>query len=297
MSGRAAWQRCSMPLMVTREPGSSRSPNRPGAPPLPALLAAAHGGPALAVTVVAGLLAVRGALRPPDAVLVTAAVFTGQLTVGWGNDLLDLRRDRAVGRTDKPLAVGSLPVGRAAGALVVAAVACLVLSVLAGWRTALLNATLATGAGHAYNLGLKATVWSWAPYACAFGTLPSVVTLAGPDRVWAPLWMTGAGAALGVGAHLLNTLPDLADDERTGVRGLPHRIGERRSRALAAVLLPAASLLTVLGPAGRPPVWACAALGPVIVLAVLTLVTRGRTPFRAAVTIALVDVVLLVASG
>ncbi|MEH0474176.1 UbiA family prenyltransferase [Streptomyces sp. B21-097] len=286
-----------MPLMVTREPGSSRSPNRPGAPPLPALLAAAHGGPALAVTVVAGLLAVRGALRPLDAVLVTAAVFTGQLTVGWGNDLLDLRRDRAVGRTDKPLAVGSLPVGRAAGALVVAAVACLVLSVLAGWRTALLNATLATGAGHAYNLGLKATVWSWAPYACAFGTLPSVVTLAGPDRVWAPLWMTGAGAALGVGAHLLNTLPDLADDERTGVRGLPHRIGERRSRALAAVLLPAASLLTVLGPAGRPPVWAWAALGPVIVLAVVTLVARGRTPFRAAVTIALVDVVLLVASG
>ncbi|WP_370745877.1 UbiA family prenyltransferase [Streptomyces sp. LUP30] len=271
--------------------------NLPGPPAMPTLLAAAHGGPALAVTVVAGLLAVRGGLRPLDAVVVTAAVFTGQLTVGWGNDLLDLRRDRAVGRTDKPLAVGSLPVGRAAAALVVAAVACLVLSALAGWRTALVNATLATGAGHAYNLGLKATVWSWAPYACAFGTLPSVVTLAGPDRAWAPLWMTCAGAALGVGAHLLNTLPDLADDERTGVRGLPHRIGGRRSRVLAAVLLPAASLLTVLGPAGRPPGWAWPVLALVIVLAVLTLVTRGRTPFRAAVAIALVDVVLLVAAG
>ncbi|WP_053752439.1 UbiA family prenyltransferase [Streptomyces sp. MMG1533] len=272
-------------------------PARPGPPPVPALLAAAHGGPALAVTAVAGLLALRADLRPLDALAVTAAVFTGQLTVGWGNDLLDLRRDRAVGRTDKPLAVGTLPVGRVVGALVVAALACLVLSALADWRSALVNATLATGAGHAYNLGLKATAWSWAPYACAFGTLPSVVTLADPAQGWAPLWMTGAGAALGVGAHLLNTLPDLADDERTGVRGLPHRIGERRSRALAAVLLPAASLLAVLGPAGTPPAWAWAVLALVVVLALLTLAARGRTPFRAAVAIALVDVVLLVAAG
>ncbi len=272
-------------------------PARPGPLPMPALLAAAHGGPALAVTVVAGLLALRADLSPLDAVAVTAAVFTGQLTIGWGNDLLDLRRDRAVGRTDKPLATGALPVGRVMTALVVAALACLVLSALAGWRSALLNATLATGAGHAYNLGLKATAWSWAPYACAFGALPSVVTLADPSQGWAPLWMTGAGATLGVGAHLLNTLPDLADDERTGVRGFPHRIGERRSRVLAAVLLPAASLLAVLGPTGTPPAWAWAVLTLVTVLALLTLVTRGRTPFRAAVAIALLDVVVLLAAA
>ncbi|KUO16101.1 UbiA family prenyltransferase [Streptomyces dysideae] len=272
-------------------------PARPGPSPVPALLATAHGGPALAVTAVAGLLALRADLHPLDAAAVTAAVFTGQLTIGWGNDLLDLRRDRTVGRTDKPLATGALPVSRVVPALVVAALGCLVLSALADWRSALVNATLATGAGHAYNLGLKATVWSWAPYACAFGTLPSVVTLAGPTQGWAPLWMTGAGATLGVGAHLLNTVPDLADDERTGVRGLPHRIGERRSRVLAAVLLPAASLLAVLGPAGTPPAWAWVVLALVTVLALLTLVARDRTPFRAAVAIALLDVVLLVAAG
>ncbi|MEU0387365.1 UbiA family prenyltransferase [Streptomyces chartreusis] len=272
-------------------------PARPGPPPVPALLAAAHGGPALVVTTVAGLLALRAGLHPLDAVAVTAAVFTGQLTIGWGNDLLDLRRDRAVGRTDKPLAIGALPVGRVVPALVVAALACLVLSALADWRSALVNTTLATGAGHAYNLGLKATAWSWAPYACAFGTLPSVVTLADPAQGWAPLWMAGAAATLGVGAHLLNTLPDLADDERTGVRGLPHRIGERRSRVLAAVLLPAASLLAVLGPAGAPPAWAWAVLALVTALALGTLVARGRTAFRAAAAIALLDVVLLVAAG
>src|SRR3712207_7375206 len=34
--------------------------------------------------------------------------------------------------------------------------------------------------------------------------------------------------SLGVGAHLLNVLPDLEDDAATGVRGLPHVLGPRR---------------------------------------------------------------------
>ncbi|MFF5157849.1 UbiA family prenyltransferase [Streptomyces sp. NPDC000348] len=273
------------------------APTRPGPPPVLALLAAAHGGPALAVAAVAGLLALRSDLDPLDAAVVTAAVLAGQLTVGWGNDLWDLPRDRAVGRTDKPLVTGALPVGRVVRALAAAGLACVVLSALAGWRGALVNVVLGAGAGHAYNLGLKATWWSWVPYASAFGTLPSVVTLAGPVPAWAPLWTTGAGAALGVGAHLLNALPDLADDERTGVRGLPHRIGGRPSRVLAALLLSAASLLAVLGPAGPPAAWASAALVPVAVLVVLTSAARGRAPFRAAVAVALLDVVLLVAAG
>ncbi|MEV7429241.1 UbiA family prenyltransferase [Nocardioides sp. NPDC092400] len=262
-----------------------------------ALLAAAHGGPALAVTTIAALLAVRSDLDATDAVLVTGAVLTGQLTIGWGNDLRDLPRDRAVGRTDKPLVTGALPVRWVVSALGVAAAACVALSAAVGWRSALVNIVLGAGAGHAYNLGLKATWWSWAPYACAFGTLPSVVTLAGPDPSWAPAWATGAGALLGVGAHLLNTLPDLADDARTGVRGLPHRLGATASRAGAAALLAGASVLAVLGPAGDPPWWAWAALGVALLLALVTLVTRGRTPFRAAVAVALLDVALLVAAG
>ncbi|WP_407562224.1 UbiA family prenyltransferase [Streptomyces sp. 184] len=271
------------------------APARPGPSRVVALLAAAHGGPALAVTAIAGLLALRADLHPLDAAVVTGAVLTGQLTIGWGNDLRDLPRDRAVGRADKPLATGALPVRWAVRATVAAALAFLLLSALCGWRSALVNVVLGTGAGHVYNLGLKATLWSWVPYASAFGALPSIVTLAGPAPVWAPLWMTGAGAALGVGAHLLNALPDLADDARTGVHSLPHRLGGRLSRILAAVLLPAASLLAVVGPAGTPPAWAGAILALVLVLAVLTLVARGRTPFRAALAVALLDVVLLVA--
>ncbi|WP_154614340.1 UbiA family prenyltransferase [Nocardioides marmotae] len=278
--------------MTTSAVPASR-PTRPGGRAA-ALLAAAHGGPALAVTAIAALLAVRSDLDARDAVLVTLAVLTGQLTIGWGNDLRDVTRDRAVGRRDKPLATGLLPVSWVVAALGATAAACLALSALLGWRSALVNVALGAGAGHAYNLGLKATWWSWAPYACAFGTLPSVVTLAGPDPAWAPAWAGAAGALLGVGAHLLNTLPDLADDARTGVRGLPHRIGAPASRALAAALLAAASVLAVLGPAGSPPAWTLGALGVVLVLTVLTLVTSGRAPFRAAVAVALLDVLLLV---
>ncbi len=271
------------------------APTRPG-PPV-ALLAAAHGGPALAVAAIAGMLALRSDLDPLDAAVVTASVLAGQLTIGWGNDLRDLPRDRAVCRAGKPLVTGALPVGRVVRALAVAGLACIVLSALAGWRSGLVNVVLGAGAGHAYNLGLKSTRWSWLPYASAFGTLPSVVTLAGPAPAWAPLWMTGAGAALGVAAHLLNTLPDLADDERTGVRGLPHRLGEHLSRTLAVVLLAAASLLAVFGPDGSPPAWTSAVLALVAFLMVLTAAAHGRAPFRAAMAVALLDVVLLVAAG
>lgn len=261
-----------------------------------ALAAAAHGGPCIAVTALTALLAVAADLDARTAVVVTAAVLAGQLTIGWGNDLLDVRRDAAVGRTDKPLADGRLSVALVHRCLVVAAIVCVALSAAAGWRSGLVHVGLLVAMGHAYNLGLKATAFSWLPYAVAFGSLPAVVSLAGEGHPWPAWWLMGAGAALGVGAHLLNTLPDLADDARTGVRGLPHRMGEQTSRVAAAAVLLTASALAALGPGSVGPVtWG--ALGAVVVLAVVAAVGRGRTPFRAAIVIALIDVVLLVVSA
>lgn len=261
------------------------------------LLRAAHLGPSVAVTLVVALLAVATDLEPDAAVVVVAAVLSGQLTIGWGNDLLDAGRDRVVGRSDKPLAAGELDRRLVLRCLVGAAVACVVLSLLAGWRSGLVHLLVGVASGHAYNLGVKATAWSWLPYALAFGTLPSVVTLAGDTPAWAPAWMGATAAALGVGAHFLNTLPDLADDARTGVRGLPHRLGATASRVLATVLLVGGSVAAVLGPAGAPTTWALGVLGVVLVLGALALVGRGKAPFRAAMLIALVDVALLVGAG
>ena len=105
--------------------------------------------------------------------------------------------------------------------------------------------------------------------------------------------MLVTGALLGVGAHLLNALPDLADDEATGVRGLPHRLGEPVVRWLAPAVLLAGSVVAAFGPGldatGLGLLAACVAL------AVVAVVGRGRLPFVAAVLIALANVVSLVA--
>jgi 4-hydroxybenzoate polyprenyltransferase len=108
--------------------------------------------------------------------------------------------------------------------------------------------------------------------------------------------MPVAGALLGVGAHLLNVLPDLDDDAATGVRGLPHRIGARLLPAVATAVLVAGTVVVVLGAdLGRAA--SAVGLGLVAVLAVLALTRRGRAPFVAAIGIALTDVVLLLAAG
>jgi 4-hydroxybenzoate polyprenyltransferase len=259
--------------------------------PVPALLRSAHAGPALAVTAVAGLLALTAGLPPATSALVVAAVLSGQLSIGWSNDLVDVRRDRAVHRTDKPLATGEVGVGVVRVACALALVATVPLSLACGLVAGLVH-LLTVGSGWAYNLGLKSTAWSWLPYAVAFGALPVFVTLAGapgePPAPWVPL----AGALLGVGAHLVNALPDLDDDAATGVHGLPHRLGGRAGPA-ATVVLVAASVLIALNATGSHRWLTWLGLPLVVVLAAVGLRGRGRTPFRAAVAITLLDVALL----
>lgn len=258
------------------------------------LLRAAHLGPSVAVTTIVALLALALGLPVYEGVVVTLAVFTGQLTIGWGNDLLDADRDREVGRPDKPLANRDLTPAVVLRWLIVAAAACVGLSLLAGWRSGATHLVLGVTFGHLYNVYFKATPWSWLPYAVAFGSLPAVVSLANSPSRWPPTWMVVTAATLGVAAHLLNTLPDLEDDEATGVRGLPHRLGATRSRLAATALLVLASAVAVLGPAGTPATSAWTALVVVVALAVLAWFGDGKTPFYAAIAIALVVVALLV---
>ena len=124
-----------------------------------------------------------------------------------------------------------------------------VLSLALGWQPGLASLTV-VACGWLYNLGLKATAFSFVPYAIAFGMLPAVATLALPDPTWPAPWAMVAGALFGVSAHLANVLPDLDDDIDTGVRGLPHRIGARATAVACPVLLGAASLVILWGTSG-----------------------------------------------
>lgn len=257
---------------------------------------ASHAGPTVAVTVIFAAYAVSVGLETDRVALVAVTVLAGQLSIGWSNDLLDARRDRAVNRTDKPLAAGEVSSRSVAVACSVALVATLGLSWACGLHAGAVH-LLCVAAGWAYNLGLKSTVLSWLPYAVAFGGLPVFVVLVETGDQLPAAWVPLAGALLGVGAHIVNVLPDLEDDAVTGVRGLPHRIGARWSPAVAAVVLAAATVVIAAGASGVPTTVLVGSVVLVAALVVLVLVGQGKSPFRAAIGIALVDVTMLVVSA
>ncbi|MET4078806.1 4-hydroxybenzoate polyprenyltransferase [Janibacter sp. UYMM211] len=268
-----------------------QTPRRPVLRAARGLALTTHPGPAVAVTALSALLSRAASLPLSRGSRVITAVGCGQLVIGWTNDLVDVQRDRAVERADKPLAKGDVSPVAVGSAATLAAVSCVVASLGCGRRSGLTHLGL-VGCGVAYNLGLKSTWWSFAPYALAFGSLPSVATLAAPSPALAP-WPTTAGAALlGVGAHLVNALPDLEDDEATGVAGLPHRLGERRTRQLVGAVLLGSTLVLL---AGRRPLRRAdlAPLAATLALVPPAVRTRGRSSLAAVVAIAGVDVALL----
>ncbi|MCW2523711.1 MAG: UbiA prenyltransferase [Frankiales bacterium] len=268
---------------------------------LRALALSCHPGPCLVVTAVAaGLAAVadNSALRT---VLVAAAVLSGQLSIGWSNDLLDRARDAAVHRADKPVSAGAVSPRTVAIATTGSLLAAAVLAGVLGWWAGLIT-LLGVAAGWSYNLGLKATALSPLPYLVGFATLPATATLARPDHPWPPWWAVLAAGLLGVAAHFGNVLPDLDDDAATGVRGLAHRLGAPVSAAAGPAILIAASFILVLAPPGRP------SRGTVIGLAALVIVAVGcaghalarplsRLTFIGLALLAAADVALFAASG
>lgn len=253
------------------------------------LIRACHPLPATAVTVITGALALGLGHSPGSAALAAASIGASQLSIGWANDAIDARRDQAVGRTDKPLASRADLLGTVQIAALIATAVTLIAALAWGWPRGFWLA-IALISGQLYNWPLKGTPASIVPYLVSFGALPAFLS-AEP-----PAWLVIGAALLGGGAHLVNAIPDLADDEATGVRGLPQRIGARASLYLASALLLGATCALVFG--ARPPWWASA--GALVLAASLPVLGRFASPrftFRALLVVAAVDVVLLIAGG
>jgi len=210
---------------------------------------ACHVAPALAVTAFTGALAWRSGRDRAGLLAVGAAVLAGQAAVGLSNDYLDRDRDSEAGRSDKPIVAGAIsPRAVGVGALVAGA-ACLPLSLLSG-RNAALTHFGAVAAALSYNRWCKFSLLSPVPYAVAFGALPSFVSLGSGGRSLAPAPITVAATLLGVGAHFINTLPDVDADEQTGVSGLPQRLGPLPSLLIGSGLLGASTaVVAVTAPA------------------------------------------------
>ena len=266
-----------------------------------ALARSTHPGPTVSVTVLALVIGVAVGLPPFEIVILGFVILTGQASIGLSNDWLDAERDRAVGRRDKPVALGLVRTETVRAWAVGTAVASMAASVLLGPSAAIVNIVFLASAW-SYNLGLKGTPFSVVPYLVSFGLLPLIVTFSLPDAAPAAWWAIGMGALLGAAAHFANVLPDLDDDRRTGIRGLPHRLGRTASGFLVCGCLVAASALAVVGldDEVRWVGWIvlAATTGIAAVCAVL-LSTRSPTRllFRLIILAALVNVALLAVSG
>lgn len=268
---------------------------------LKALFWSSHPLPSLAVTLFAVLFGVSANLEPMQLVLVGFAVLTQQFSVGLSNDWIDYQRDKAVARSDKPVATARISPSAVRNAAFGFVLLALGISFAIGVQSGLLMVLMLI-AGWSYNLGLKKGLLSVLPYIVGFGILPSFATLSSANPYLPQWWVFLVAALLGVSAHFANVLPDLIDDHKTGVRGLPHALGQKASGVVIAITALAASVIVIFQ---NPDLtWQIRVFGLLltILLAVVAAILAFREPpprllFPLLVAVSLVNVVLLLVAG
>ncbi len=199
------------------------------------LLKASHFGPTLLVTAISFGFATYYWWEGP-AYVIAFGVFTGQLVVGWTNDLYDYEDDLRHDRQNKPLVAQTIsketlqrwlrfmvpfsfianllgPLGIKGGLVYMLGIAC----------------------GVAYNFYFKFSPLSPLPYAIAFAALPSSIAIS--KEITPPTWMWLGGALFGMAAHFINVIKDMREDQISEIRGLPQILGTKKSILAASALI------------------------------------------------------------
>jgi len=199
------------------------------------LLKASHFGPTLIVTTISWFFAAHYWWEGP-AYVIAFGVFTGQLVVGWSNDLYDYKDDLMHNRQNKPLISGVISQSYLKRWLTFMVPFSFVANLLGplGFKGGLVY-MFGISMGVAYNVYFKFNVFSWFPFALAFAALPSCIAIS--KDVTPPVWMWLGGALLGSAAHFINVIKDMDQDRASGIGGAPQRIGKRNSIAVAALLI------------------------------------------------------------
>lgn len=199
------------------------------------LLKASHFGPTLIVTSISWFFAAHYWWEGP-AYVIAFGVFTGQLVVGWSNDLYDYKDDLMHNRQNKPLVAGVISQSYLKRWLVFMVQFSFVANLLGplGFKGGLVY-MFGISMGVAYNFYFKFNVFSWLPFALAFAALPSCIAIS--KDITPPVWMWLGGALLGSAAHFINVIKDMDEDRASGIGGAPQRIGKRNSIVIAALLI------------------------------------------------------------
>jgi 4-hydroxybenzoate polyprenyltransferase len=262
------------------------------------LLKSTHPIPSLAVTALTVLFGLSYLLPFQHLVLIGLCVLAQQFSVGLSNDWLDYERDKSVDRQDKPTARGEVSVKLVRNASITAGIAALALSLILGLPATLMMVLMLV-VGWSYNLGLKSTGFSLVPYAIGFGILPVFVTLSFQQPQLPSWWVIVAASLLGISAHFANALPDLLDDKKTGVRALPHILGQRASaQVIAGTAILATTIVVTQSPSLNPAIALIGfALTVGLAVAASALALRPKPPrviFYLLIAASFVNVVLLV---
>jgi len=204
---------------------------------------ASHFGPTLIVTTIGWLFANHYWWEGP-AYVIAFGIFTGQLVVGWSNDLYDYADDLRHQRTKKPLVSQLITPEYLRKWIVVMTPLAFFFNLLGplGFSGGLVY-MLGIGCGVAYNFFFKFIWLSPLPYAIAFAALPSSIAIS--KEISPPTWMWLGGALFGMAAHFINVIKDLDEDRQSEIKGLPQRLGKKRS-IFAAVTLVALGCLVLI---------------------------------------------------
>jgi len=196
---------------------------------------ASHFGPTLIVTTIAFGFGTYYWWEGP-AYVIAFTVATGQLVVGWSNDLYDYKDDLAHNRTNKPLVSGLITNQYLQKWLCFMVPFSFIANLLGplGIKGGLVY-MLGVGCGVAYNFYFKFSALSPLPYAIAFAALPSSIAIS--KGITPPLWMLLGGSIFGMAAHFINVIKDMEQDNVSGIEGLPQRLGTKKSMIAAALLI------------------------------------------------------------
>jgi 4-hydroxybenzoate polyprenyltransferase len=216
-----------------------------------ALFRASHPRQALLTSAVVTVAAALAGREDKEIGLVFATVLVGQVLLGWHNDVVDANRDRSHDRHNKPVAAGHVDKSTVWFAIACAVLLLVPLAISNGVEagTAFL---LYVALGIAGNSGLlRRTRFSYLTWMASFGLLPAFLAYGGwgGDGTNTPptILITALAALLGIGVHLLTSLPGLVDDNKDGIRHFPLSVAVRIG---APKLLLVAALYTAAVSAG-----------------------------------------------